>query len=494
MPDSSHRVDTLLRSAYRRSLLVLSIEQAALPVFLFLAGATLLLVAGTQILDWYWPVILLGIGLLAGFLRIRNRVPNPYGVAQILDRHLTLNDTISTAWFLHQHPELASTHAGKWQLAQAEALATAIDSTSALPIRGSRSWAITAALAAVVFGLFCARYLVRHDLDLRQPLLPMHLNAITERVSEAWSAAEKRLARLTSRANQGDGTQTASTELRDAQRNDITGLKNSGSAGSEPAGESRNFQSPRAFPNGAQDAAGMKGASHDNKSGSSPTGDSRPSNSPAQQKNGNTQPKNPSSEPGQGLVNRMKDAMSSLMAKMSSSAASKSSSKSTARSAAAPDQDQAQASGDRSQSQTSASQNAQNTPNAQANGEAQGQAVEMPQPAASQISRNAPQQGGNQSKSGVGRQDGSKSLKEAEELKAMGKLAEIIGKRSQEVTGDAVVDAPSGKQQLRTAYTGEVSQHSDKGGEINRDEVPLEFQQYVREYMARVHQQGSKAE
>ena len=76
----------------------------------------------------------------------------------------------------------------------------------------------------------------------------------------------------------------------------------------------------------------------------------------------------------------------------------------------------------------------------------------------------------------------------------MGKLAEIIGKRSQDVSGEAMVETPSGKQRLKTGYTGEVGQHSDKGGEIDRDEVPLEFQQYVREYMERVHRQGSKPE
>ena len=71
----------------------------------------------------------------------------------------------------------------------------------------------------------------------------------------------------------------------------------------------------------------------------------------------------------------------------------------------------------------------------------------------------------------------------------MGKLAEIIGKRAQDVTGEMMVEVPSGRQQLRTAYSDRVGRHSDTGGEINRDEVPLLFQQYVREYMERVHRQ-----
>jgi hypothetical protein len=34
-----------------------------------------------------------------------------------------------------------------------------------------------------------------------------------------------------------------------------------------------------------------------------------------------------------------------------------------------------------------------------------------------------------------------------------------------------------------------MGQHSGLGGEINRNEVPLEDQQYVREYMKEVHQE-----
>ena len=72
----------------------------------------------------------------------------------------------------------------------------------------------------------------------------------------------------------------------------------------------------------------------------------------------------------------------------------------------------------------------------------------------------------------------------------MGKLAEIIGKRSASLTGDMQV-VPSGKQRLQTDYTHAQGQHSDLGGEINRDEVPVEDQEYVREYMEMVRKKPS---
>jgi hypothetical protein len=84
-----------------------------------------------------------------------------------------------------------------------------------------------------------------------------------------------------------------------------------------------------------------------------------------------------------------------------------------------------------------------------------------------------------------------KDLKEAEQQRAMGKLEEIIGKRSANLTGEVMVEVPSGKQQLRTQYTQKTGNHADLGSEINRDQVPLVDQSYVREYMEQVHKQAS---
>jgi hypothetical protein len=54
------------------------------------------------------------------------------------------------------------------------------------------------------------------------------------------------------------------------------------------------------------------------------------------------------------------------------------------------------------------------------------------------------------------------------------------------------VENPSGKQHLETDYSGRLAQHTDSGGEINRDEIPLMYQQYVREYMSQVRRQATQ--
>jgi hypothetical protein len=90
------------------------------------------------------------------------------------------------------------------------------------------------------------------------------------------------------------------------------------------------------------------------------------------------------------------------------------------------------------------------------------------------------------SKSGVGSADGDKNAKEAEQLAAMGKISEILGKRSQNVTGEVMVEVGQSKQQLKTPWAQKQAQHAEAGSEIHRDEVPLMYQQFVQQYFEEI--------
>jgi hypothetical protein len=191
-----------------------------------------------------------------------------------------------------------------------------------------------------------------------------------------------------------------------------------------------------------------------------------------------------------GLVNRMKDALSSLAAKMQPNQNQQGQQgqakddKATKEKAAG----QQQASSNNKDQQGSQQQDGkgqQSDQNQTAEGQGQGQTAEKAESAQGQSSDQSPQKGAD-AHSGVGRQDGDKGIKDAEQLKAMGKLADLIGKRSAQLTGEMTVETSSGKQQLRTQYSQKLGEHSDSGGEINRNEVPPIFQRYVREYMEEV--------
>ncbi len=103
------------------------------------------------------------------------------------------------------------------------------------------------------------------------------------------------------------------------------------------------------------------------------------------------------------------------------------------------------------------------------------------------------QQASKQPGSGIGSQDGDKALKNAEQLAAMGKISEILGKRSANITGEATVEVQSTSQQLRTPYAQRANQHSQGGAQISRDEIPVSLQPYIQQYFEQVRKQAASA-
>lgn len=95
--------------------------------------------------------------------------------------------------------------------------------------------------------------------------------------------------------------------------------------------------------------------------------------------------------------------------------------------------------------------------------------------------------------SGAGREDGDKEIKTAEQLQAMGKISVILGKRSKELSGSAYAEVSSGPQQLATSYEARKADHSDVRAKVDRDEIPLEFQDYVAEYFREIRKGTSRA-
>ncbi len=100
--------------------------------------------------------------------------------------------------------------------------------------------------------------------------------------------------------------------------------------------------------------------------------------------------------------------------------------------------------------------------------------------------KNSDQQASSQPGSGIGKQDGNKDVKAAEQMAAMGKLSEVIGKRSQNVSGEMMVETQSGPQQLRTQYSQKSAAHGESGGDVSRDEVPVALQSYVQQYFEEI--------
>lgn len=487
MIDSQSRVQAVVRSAARRHMAVVSIEQLAFVLAPVLGGCILLLLLGTQILHWYW-LLLLGVGGLAlAIIRIRARNLSHYQAAQVVDKRLGLNDSLSTAWFLLESEGQRNGGAAAFQLRQAEELASEVQPKSAFPLVWRRAWALTGALAAVAFGLFAIRYLVTKNLSFEQSLIPVQVTPVFERLENSLFANSRSPGEAADLRSQRNADQVGN-QLPD-QRTTEMGKGESVQTGeaTDPNGKAASTDQAESQKNGnPQNSAGKNQNGESGNSQASEKNSDQLAGNQTDQKNSDAKQQTTGGQQGaQGLMDKMKDALSSLMAKMRQNSQQGQQNSPESEDEKAASQSSAKAQPGQQQEARNQQQSSQDQ---SSEGQPQAQATERTQAAQGHSSDALPEKGAD-AHSGIGRQDGDKAVKEAEQLQAMGKLAEIIGKRSASVTGDMVVETSSNKQQLKTAYSQKLGHHSDSGGEINRDEIPLEDQQYVRTYMELIRKQ-----
>jgi hypothetical protein len=498
MEPGASLVKRAVNRAFGRSITVLAIEQLALAITLMFGGGVLLLLLGTQILNWYWLALLGIAAVVLGTVRVILRRPTRYQVAQQLDERLKLHDSIATAWHLLTSEAGNEDPPVRFQIQYAGKLAETVNPGRAFPFTGQRMWGLAGALAGLAFGLFAVRYLVQNSLNLEHPLITVHLEPVFENL-------EHRLSALNHNPN---GPGFASAEQTDS-RKDAAGqdegktqkyLNGSQDPNGDRPAEATNANSAPSTRQGPSDGKkqdgksdGAAGGQQENKPGAGETAanqsDTRTTNSPTtpntREITGNHQSQQP------GLIDKMKDAMSTLLSKMRPNGNSQNPQQNSQNKNSQDQQTSQMAQAERDQhGQSQSSRDQQNSQDPNSQGEEQGQTAEKAQTAQGHSSDRPSDKNGSDAHSGIGRQDGAKDLKEAQQEEAMGKLAEIFGKRAAVVSGDVMVETPSGKQQLKTDYSQRMGHHSDLGGEINRDEVPLIYREYVREYMEQVRKQA----
>lgn len=475
----------LLRRTRHRLRLHALLHKAALVLVPGLAAGALMFAFGADAIAWYWPFIAMLIAAGVVLFRGSRLETDDYTLARLLDRRLGLYDALSTALWFQNHDTVAWTSATvERQREFANRIAARADLRRALPFKPSRSSWWAGALALLMAGLFVARYGTLATLDLSRPLVPGAMTELLAAVfgrhpDRAKAASPERLrnslpaeqasrrpengissgkgggaGRSSDSAAAADGTETAET----AQTKSTVDADGSGSPDGAPADAS---------PSGGQSAS-------DKAEDPSAAGGADPKTGG---QNGS-------------LIDRMRDAMAGLMSRLGLDQSSPSQSRDGARQNGAPTgRSGAQQKGEAKQpgNAQGAPQSAQdpNGMSAQSGGAAQ----QSRGNGADARTKSAEAQDAN---SGIGAQDGNKDAKMAAQLAAMGKLSEILGKRSQNVTGEVMVDTTSSGQQLSTPFSGRRSAHSDAGGEISRDQIPREYQQYVMQYFEQVHRLAAK--
>ena len=483
-------VTELVAQARRRFLCNEVLAQGAWALSAAMAAVIVLLLAGTQILDWQWLLLLPLATCAAGVWRMWKRLPAPYAIAQLVDRRLRLADTLSTAYFFERlgrnRPVSPETRA--LQHAQAERLCAGVRVSEAVPFTMPRAVYALAILGVAASSLFALRYGLERKLELRQPLASI--------LQQAFGLQQEQLAAL--ERKQPPARKRPDIKGMDGLSVNQDQLPNNGEF--QPASQPMNANSP------AESTAGRKQPMPAAKQMQAPGDDGTDENGSSQEESGKNageqqsaakggQDKQGSKQAGSRSSEGSDSGNSSLMAKFQEAMRNLMSRMKEQPGGASGGQRQT-ANGKNSRQGTSQDGKMQNGQQGQQQAGAQSAGQQGQQGSQSQTAENAAGRGsgqngqdnaGKQPGSGVGRQDGDKNVKLAEQLAAMGKISEIIGKRSANVSGEVTVEVQNNNhQQLATPYSHRSASHAETTAEISRDEVPVALQSYVQQYFEQV--------
>jgi hypothetical protein len=487
---SHFSLQELLSRARRRELTHLVLDKTALAAVIALGGAIVILLTGTELLDWYWLVLLAVVSLGVGLYRLRHSIPSLYTLAQRIDRRMQLADALSTALYFGQHPDRDRQAVCDRQRQDAEVVAREVDLRQALPLTRSRYSLPAAGLAVVALGLFGVRYLVTGTMSLQPSLVAIAYDSFFGvKPLEAKNQGKGMRPKLdpSAASDSNDGKM----QDKDNAPEDLNAPENQqNDEGQEPSqtpgkAESNGKGSDKGDAKG--DQKNDKGSDKDSANQKDGKGDSK-----ADDKNGDSKSGNDDSKGKDGgnpsLMDKIRDALSNLASKVKPQDGKQQQSGNNAK--------QGQQ-GDRPDKGEKSSQGKDQKPEeASTSADAEGdQGDQTDSDQASDSKKASDKQASADAKNGAGSQDGEKAIKEAQQLQAMGKISEVLGKRSANVTGEVMVEVGNSKQPLKTPWAQRQATHSEAGSEIHRDEVPLIYQQFVQQYFEEIRKPapGAKA-
>jgi hypothetical protein len=483
----------------------LLVQEASFAAALALGGAILLLVTGTQILNWYWPVLLFAGSLAVGAYRARAKMLSAYQVAQRIDERLGLHDALSTAYYFGQHPDRTGAPAQliERQRSAAEELARSADVRYGLPFLAPRTFYVNAGLVLIVAAMFGLRYGINRSLDLRPPLVRIAFDGFLgnpHQIADAKKIKRERPFDQDGHREQGQAVDPWESKAADLDPAPDSALQtvetpepNNPDGGADAKAKATGKE-PEPAGNDPMEA-GEKGQGSQAGNDAMSDANQSPDGGSQAGKQSSQKDSNQSANSGENssLTDKMRDALANLMAKLKMQSKSgdgkPSGSSKQSGSQSAQRQNQSQDPNGSSSSQ----QQADAAASSQSEGQQQSQSGAQQSAQGKSDSRSADRPNSPDGKSGIGKQDGDKTAREAEQLRAMGKISEIIGKRAANVTGEVMVEVASGKQQLKTQYSDRKATHGEAGGEINRDEVPLAYQQYVQQYFEEIRKLPAKS-
>jgi hypothetical protein len=492
MTSQSHGGDPVLETVergYQRVLQQHALRDAGLALAIALAGPVLLLALGTEL----FPMALLALFLFAGVAAAGyhwwNSKPLPYRVAQVLDARWGTEDQIATAYYFTREAaeNLPAAESQRQRAAQA---AAAGDIAIGLPFETPRSMYWFGAMLLLSLGLFGVRYGTQASLTLGPPLWPVSQSAISATADQQQDDEQARANREGDEATPPLDSQGKLKKEEKAQKKEVLPIDAlAADAGGDGQGneelitpEVEGLSAGEEF----GDELAMNAPKHDAPQGQKAEGSEKKGadgsdGSPGDQQGDKNEDWN---EGSNSLLDKLKDAFQNMLARMNM----EDTQQGQPSSQQAPPTDERQTADNstgagKQQGEGDAKAEGLNATDSQMS---EGETTEgaSDQMAQGQGGKDNPSKGSEgQSGAGAGSEDGAKeALEEYAQMQAMGQLSDLYQKRAEEISGEVMIETEQAQQTARTPYADRQSGHQDRGGEVSRDEIPLAYQSYIKNY------------
>lgn len=490
-PTAEASLESAVERSRRRLLLLSGLRWGCVAAAIALAGPVLLLALGADRFPpaLLWVFVAAGLGW-AGWKWSESR-PEAYAVAQALDRRWDLKDQLSTAWFFSENADEAPLRAREQRSMALQATA-GHDVDAAFPYSWPKAATFAMALLGLAFLLFGVRVAMQPELSLRPPLQEVLFPSLAEDETELASLEEQQPPppadaaedpqSLSKRGEQAERRETPEKQESTLPPSDAIAPEQQGDAFEMPEVEGLSVESEPgddlAFE--SQDP-GAEGSEPGEEAAGQNAEEGESSTETAQ----NEKDAEDWNDESGDLLDRLKNAFQDMMENLGMEEPPQSAANQQQQAGEGQQQEGAEPSTEAGeQSQSSAEAGAEGSEAEMEGGEqGQGEPEQAAQGEATQSSSEEGTQPG-ESAGASGSAEGSKELAEkmAEQEAALDALEEFYMQRAEEIEGEIMVETSTAEQSAQTPYQASRQAHSDRGGAVTRDEVPLAYQRYIETY------------
>ncbi len=476
LPANLGVVESIVDQGRKRVVSQIAKRERFLALSFLLGGVCGLLFFGTAFFPVLLVLLVAGLGVYLAYNRQREREPRSYEIAQIVDSRQGLKDQLATAYHFRTTGVGGPIVGAQYEFASRAASSVKLDAVFPDEAPSTVRVAMMLAVAALLF--FGVRALLQPQLSFQPPLPSVIMAAI---FGEDW--------------NQRDDATIERGKLTNNRENAAIA-----DDGMPPPGEQaealldtaplpdEEFEPPSDDPewkpevegltvNPEDDIAGdelpfevpQEGAQEGAEEGEDAGSTEKPAESPDEW-----------DEESQGLLDKLKQAFENMIETLDMA--------STESGEPGDNEGEGEQSGEEGSESGEPGEGESDMPGEQASsaemegGEPTDQAGESSEAPGEGGEDSNEQPGSGENASAAGSNDGSKELAEAQQEEAMGELEELFMERAENMTGEVTIETHSAEQSSSVPFNNRTTTHSDRGGDVSRDEIPAAYRTYIQNY------------